>query len=164
MRRQKATSTTCSPARWPGCRGWPTGSRYPRRCSRAPAWSPACSPWIGAAATGAGLSFAALLAAGANAVPAAIFVLGIGTFVHGLAPRYAVVAAYGIVAWSFLVEIIGAGIGASHWLLDTSVLHHIARAPAAGVRWDSAAILISLGIAAAVAGAVAFTRRDLQGA
>ena len=120
--------------------------------------------WIGAAATGAGLSFASLLAAGANAVPAAIFVLGIGTLVHGLAPRYSVVAAYGIVAWSFLVEIIGAGIGASHWLLDTSVLHHIARAPAAGVRWDSAAILISLGIAAAVAGAVAFTRRDLQGA
>ena len=120
--------------------------------------------WAGAAATGAGLGLATLLAAGVNAVPAAIFVLGVGTLVHGLAPRYTVLAAYGIVAWSFLAEIIGAGIGASHWLLDTSVLHHIARAPAAPLRWDSTAILAAIGIAAAITGAAAFSRRDLAGA
>lgn len=120
--------------------------------------------WVGAAATGAGLSFATLLTAGVNALPAAVFVLGTGTLVYGLAPRFAVVAAYGIVAWSFLVEIIGAGIGASRWLLDTSVLHHIARAPATAVRWDSAAILVAIGIAAAIAGAAAFARRDLAAA
>ncbi len=120
--------------------------------------------WAGAAATGAGLSFATLLAAGVNVVPAGIFVLGIGTLAHGLAPRFAAAVAYGVVAWSFLVEIVGAGIGASHWLLDLSVLHHIARAPAAPVRWDSVAILIAIGIAAATAGALAFTRRDLKGA
>jgi ABC-2 type transport system permease protein len=120
--------------------------------------------WIGAAATGAGLSFAGLLAAGVNVIPAGVFVLGAGTLVHGLAPRYAVAAAYAIVAWSFLVEIIGAGIGASRWLLDTSVLHHVARSPATGVRWDSAAILVAIGIAAAVAGALAFRHRDVAGA
>ena len=97
-------------------------------------------------------------------MPAAIFVLGIGMLAYGLAPRFAVVAVYGIVAWSFLVEIIGAGIGASHWLLDTSLLHHIARAPATAVRWDMAAILVAIGIAAAITGAAAFTRRDLAGA
>lgn len=120
--------------------------------------------WAGAAATGAGLSFPALLAAGVNAVPAAVFVLGTGTLIYGLAPRFAAVAAYGIVAWSFLVEIIGADIGASRWLLDTSLLHHITRAPAAPVNWDSLAILAAIGIAAAIAGTVAFTRRDLAGA
>ena len=120
--------------------------------------------WAGAAATGAGLSFPALLAAGVNAVPAAVFVLGTGTLIYGLAPRFAAVAAYGIVAWSFLVEIIGADIGASRWLLDTSLLHHITRAPAAPVNWDSVAILAAIGIAAAIAGTVAFTRRDLAGA
>ena len=72
--------------------------------------------------------------------------------------------AYGVVAWSFLVEIIGASLGVSRWLLDLSVLHHIARAPAAAVPWDSAAILIAFGIAAAIAGALAFARRDLKGA
>lgn len=122
------------------------------------------STWAGAAATGAGLNFATLLAAGVNVIPVGILVLGIGTLVYGLAPRFAAVAAYTVVAWSFIVEIIGAGIGASHWLLDTSVLHHIARAPAAPVQWDMAAILTGIGIAAAIAGAAAFARRDLAGA
>jgi ABC-2 type transport system permease protein len=120
--------------------------------------------WLGAAATGASLSIATMLAAGVNIVPAGIFVLGIGTLVHGLAPRFAVAAAYALVAWSFLLEIVGASLGLSHWLLDTSILHHIARAPAAPVQWDMAAILTAIGIAAAITGALAFTRRDLKGA
>jgi ABC-2 type transport system permease protein len=122
------------------------------------------STWLGAASSGAGLGLATLLAAGVNVVPVGIFVLGIGTLAHGLAPRFATVAAYGIVAWSFIVEIVGASIDASRWLLDLSILHHIARAPAADVRWDSAAILVALGIATAAIGALAFTRRDLKGA
>jgi ABC-2 type transport system permease protein len=119
--------------------------------------------WIGAVPAGAGLGFAALLAAGVNVIAPGIFVLGIGTLAHGLAPRFAATAAYAVVAWSFLVEIIGASLGASHWLLDTSVLHHIARAPAVGVQWGSAGGLVALGIAAAIAGAAALARRDLAG-
>jgi ABC-2 type transport system permease protein len=122
------------------------------------------STWAGAAVTGAELSFATLLAAGVNVIPAGIFVLGVGTLAHGLAPRLATAAAYTVVAWSFLTEIVGAGVGASHWLLDTSVLHHIARAPAVPVRWDTAATLAGIGIVAAIAGAAAFHRRDLTGA
>jgi ABC-2 type transport system permease protein len=68
-----------------------------------------------------------------------------------------------VVAWSFLAEIIGASLGASRWLLDTSVLHHIARAPAVGVQWGGAGVLTALG-AAAIAGAAALARRDLAGA
>lgn len=75
-----------------------------------------------------------------------------------------VVAAYTVVAWSFLVEIVGAGLGTSRWLLDTSVLHHVARAPAVGVRWDGNPVLAALGLAAAALGAPAFARRDLRGA
>ena len=97
-------------------------------------------------------------------MPAGIFVLGIGTLAHGLAPRFAVAVAYGLVAWSFLLEIVGASLGLNHWLLDTSVLHHIARAPAAPVEWDMAAILTAIGIAAALAGTRAFTHRDIKGA
>jgi len=120
--------------------------------------------WVAAAATGAGLSFSSLLAAGINVVPVGIFVLGIGTLAHGLAPRFVAAVAYGFVAWSFLVELVGASLGASRWLLDTSVLHHIARAPAVDVRWDSAALLVALGLAAAAVGAWRFARRDLAGA
>lgn len=122
------------------------------------------STWVGTAITGAGLSFTDLLAAGINVVPVGVLMLGLGTLIHGLAPRMATVFVYGVVAWSFVIEIIGAGLGASGWLLNLSVLHHIARAPAADVRWDSAAILTGLGILAAIIGAAAFARRDLKGA
>jgi ABC-2 type transport system permease protein len=120
--------------------------------------------WVGAASTGADLRVTTVLAAGVNVVPAGVFVLGVGTLLHGLAPRFAAAVAYGLVAWSFLVEIVGAALGASGWLLDTSLLHHLARAPAAQVRWDSAAILVAIGLAAAAVGAIAFARRDLKGA
>lgn len=120
--------------------------------------------WAGAAASGASISFPTMLAAGVNLVPAGIFVLGIGTLVHGLAPRFAVAAAYLVVAWSFLIEVVGASLRLSHWLLDTSIFHHIARAPAAPVQWPMAAIVTAIGIAAAIAGVFAFIRRDLKSA
>jgi len=120
--------------------------------------------WVGAAVVGASVDLPSLLAAGVNVASVGIFVLGVGTLVHGLAPRFVGAVAYGVVAWSFLVEIVGTSLGASHWLLDLSVLHHIARAPAVGVRWDSVAILIALGVVAAAGRMLAFARRDLKGA
>lgn len=120
--------------------------------------------WVGAASTGASIGFPELLAAGVNVVPAGIFVLGVGTLVHAVIPRFASAVAYGLVAWSFLLEIVGAGLGLSRWLLDLSVLHHIARAPAADPRWGMAVVLVALGVAAAALGALAFARRDLAGA
>ena len=120
--------------------------------------------WVGTAITGAGLSLPKLLAAGVNVVPVGILVLGLATLIHGWIPRLTTIASYGLVAWSFLVEIIGAGLGASGWLLDTSLLHHIARAPAVDVRWDAAAILTGLGVLAAILGVVGFAHRDLQNA
>jgi ABC-2 type transport system permease protein len=116
--------------------------------------------WTGAAAAGGGLDLPALLAAGVNVIAPGIFVLGIGTLAHGLVPRFAAPAAYAVVAWSFVVEVVGA----SRWLLDTSVLHHIARAPAVPVQWGSAGALIAIGTAAVVAGAAALAHRDLAGA
>lgn len=120
--------------------------------------------WLGAAITGAGLSFSTLLGAGVNVVPVGIFVLGIGTLVHGLVPRFAAAAAYGLVAWSLIVGIVGAAIGASQWLLDLSALEQVSRAPAEAVRWDGVVTLTVLGVAAAAVGAWRFARRDLAGA
>lgn len=77
---------------------------------------------------------------------------------------FAGAVAYGLVLWSFLVEVVGASVGASHWLLDTSVLHHIARAPASQVRLDSLAVLVVIGTIAGAVGTWRFARRDLSGA
>jgi putative exporter of polyketide antibiotics len=68
---------------------------------------------------------------------------------------------YAVVAWSFLIEMIAAVVSTNRLLLDTSLLHHIAPAPAASPDWVAAASMVGLGLVAAVAGMVAFTRRDL---
>jgi ABC-2 type transport system permease protein len=119
--------------------------------------------WLGAASQNSGVGLGTLLEAGLNVVPPALFVLGIGALVLGLRPRAVSAVAYGVLAWSFLVEIIGAVVNASHWLLDTSVFHQMAAAPAVSPNWTSGASLVALGAAAAAVGAVSFQHRDLAG-
>jgi len=117
--------------------------------------------WAGAATQQSDISLGRILVAGVAVIPAAVFVLGLGTLTQGILPRYAGALAYGIVAWSFLVQLIGSAINANSWLLDLSVFHHLAPAPAADPNWTSAAALATLGISAAALGALTFTRRDL---
>ena len=79
----------------------------------------------------AGVGFTTLLAAGVNVVPAGDHLLGLGVLVFGLWPSDAP-RPWSTGTWrgrSSLV-IVG-GIGAvSHWVLDTSVFHQMASAPA----------------------------------
>jgi ABC-2 type transport system permease protein len=120
--------------------------------------------WVGAASQHSGVSFTRLVEAGLNAVPPAVFLLGLGTLIHGALPRLAPAATYGFIAWSFLVEFVGSVVKVSHWLLDTSVLYHIAPVPAVNPHWVSAAMLVALGVAAAAVGIRLFDRRDLVSA
>ena len=119
--------------------------------------------WLGAASQHAGVSFASLLGAGLNVVPSALCILGIGVFVLGIWPRAASAVTYGLLAWSLLIEVIGGTIDANHWLLDTSVFHEMAAAPAVAPNWTSGGVLVAVGVLAAVLGGVAFGRRDLKG-
>ncbi|HSS09086.1 MAG TPA: hypothetical protein VLL25_04320 [Acidimicrobiales bacterium] len=120
--------------------------------------------WVGAASQHSGLGFGSLIKAGINTVPPALFVLGVGALVHATLPRLTGPAVYGVVAWSFLIEFVGSIVKTNRWLLDTSVLYHVAPAPATNPHWDSAAVLGLLGVAAAVGGTFLFARRDLVSA
>lgn len=51
-----------------------------------------------------------------------------GILTYGWWPRFATNAVYGLVAWSFMIELIAAII-TNRWLADTSVLHHINPVP-----------------------------------
>jgi putative exporter of polyketide antibiotics len=51
----------------------------------------------------------------------------------------------------------------NHWVLDTSVFHQIAAAPAVPPNWTTDGVLVAVGIATAAVGVIAFTHRDLQG-
>jgi len=118
--------------------------------------------WLGAATQHTGFGAGRLVAAGVNAAVPGVFFLGLGTLLLGLWPRAASAGVYAVLAWSLLVELVG-GIGAiSHWLLDTSVFHHVASAPAVPIDWTTNFVLLAVAALAALVGAAAFARRDLQ--
>jgi ABC-2 type transport system permease protein len=117
--------------------------------------------WIGAATRGGGVGFASMMQAGLNVAVPALFILGAGTLMYGIAPRLAAPALYSLVLWSFVIEIVGSTITADHWLLDTAVLSHLGPVPAAGLDWTAIAWLTGLAAIAALIGLAAFNRRDL---
>ncbi len=117
--------------------------------------------WVGVRISGGDIPIDKMFLAGLNIVPPGLLVLGIGTLAHGVAPRIATATAYAVVAWSFLIEMVGAVLKMNHFVLDTSIIHHIAAAPAADPRWGQAAIMLVLGALAAAGGAVALAWRDL---
>jgi polyether ionophore transport system permease protein len=119
--------------------------------------------WLGAATQGTGIGIGTLLAAGVNVVPAAVVVLGVGVLAFGLLPRLVTGATYAVIAWSFLVELLGGLIKADHRVLDTSLFHHMTPSPAVSPNWSADAVLLAVGLAAAAVGYAGFLRRDLEG-
>ena len=117
--------------------------------------------WLGAASQDSGMSFVSVLEAGLNVVPPGLCILGAGALVLGARPRAATVATYGLLVWSVLVELVGGVVGLNHWLLDTSVFHQMAAAPAVSPDWVTGAVLAGIGVAAAAAGTVAFKLRNI---
>jgi len=109
------------------------------------------------------VSPAALVEAGVNIVPPAITVLGVGALALGAWPRGTSIIVYALLGWSLLVVIIG-GIGAaSHWILDTSVFHQMASAPAVSPHWEADGVMVAIGLAGVLVAGIAFNRRDLRG-
>jgi ABC-2 type transport system permease protein len=119
--------------------------------------------WLGAASGHAGLSVSSLLDAGINIAPPALFVLGVGVLVIGVWPRATSIATYAVIVWSALVTLIGGFSNNNHWVLDTSLFHQMAPAPAAAPNWTAGGAMIAIGAAAALVGGAAFRRRDLVG-
>jgi putative exporter of polyketide antibiotics len=118
--------------------------------------------WWGAASQHTGVALPKLLEAGLNATVPGIFVLGAGVLVFGLRPRLTATAAYGVVAWSFLVDLLGAVIKGNDWVRNSSLFTHMALAPAANPDWGTAAVIILLAVGAAAIGMAAFLMRDVE--
>jgi putative exporter of polyketide antibiotics len=98
-----------------------------------------------------------------NLVPPAITVLGIGALGLGVWPRVASIVVYALLGWSLLIVVVG-GIGAtSHWILDTSVFHQMASAPAVSPNWEADSAMLAIGVVGALIGGFSLRQRDLQG-
>ncbi|HUK73693.1 MAG TPA: hypothetical protein VLW50_33945 [Streptosporangiaceae bacterium] len=118
--------------------------------------------WVGAASQHTGLAIRELMLAGLNSTAPAVALLGIGVCTLGFVPRLTTIVCWGILAWAFLLDMLGSAIKVNHWLMDTSLLQHMALAPAVNPSWRIVATYLAIGCVAAFLGGWRFTQRDLQ--
>ena len=116
--------------------------------------------WVGVHDERIGLD--AMLRAGLNLAVPGLFVLGFGVLLYGLAPRWAALALYVTVLWTFLVEVFGTSITTNRWLLDTALLTHLGPVPASPLQWHNLLAICAIAVVSAGLGLVAFERRDLS--
>lgn len=107
------------------------------------------------------LDFIKMFYAGINLAIPAIFLLGVGIFVFAVLPRITSAVIYGIVASSFLIEMLASVVKNQKWILDLSVLYHMNFAPAVDPNWHNNFILIGIGIISATVGVLIFNQRDI---
>jgi polyether ionophore transport system permease protein len=119
--------------------------------------------WAGAASQDAGVGLPRLLEAGANCLPTAFLFLGLAALGFAIVPRATSGIAYGLVTIAFVWELFGALLGAPQWLLDVTPFQHLGLVPAQPFRAVPAAVMLALGLGAALTATVAFRRRDLTG-
>lgn len=117
--------------------------------------------WIGAAAQSSGIPLSKMLEAGLNAVALGLLFLGLGTLVFGFVPRLTASLTLGLVAGTFLLEMVGSVVKAPSWLLDLSPFHHLSLAPAASLDVTATLAMVAVAAFAALLGMLAFARRDL---
>jgi putative exporter of polyketide antibiotics len=120
------------------------------------------STWAGAKVQGVDTGFATTLKAGLNVVPTALLVLGIGATVRSVAPRAAAAAVYGVVAWSFVADLLSSLVDGTRWLEHFSVFDYMALAPSEAVDTTTVVATTLLAVALLALAVVLFTRRDVQ--
>ena len=108
---------------------------------------------------GAGTVFVA----GLNAAAPGLLLLGLAVLTFALAPRATGRVAYGLLAWSFLLEMLASAVDVPDLVRDTSLLHHVALAPAVAVSWGPVVLYLALAVLATAVGVRGFARRDLAG-
>ena len=117
----------------------------------------------GAALAGVSIPLTQMLATGGNCLPVALLFLGVALLCYALMPRVGIAVAYCLVAVAFMWQLVGSLVGAPRWLLDATPFAHIALLPTQSFRSVDAAAMLTLALAAGLAGLAAFSRRDLTG-
>ncbi|HSX36267.1 MAG TPA: hypothetical protein VLH84_05035 [Patescibacteria group bacterium] len=118
--------------------------------------------WLSTLSQDVGLPLHTFMTAGLNTIAPAIFVLGAGILTLGWRPRLTTFVGFGILGWSFLIQMLGSGLNLNHWLLDTSIFTHVALAPAVNPHWTANGVLCIVGVMLGTLGVLKFVKRDLE--
>jgi ABC-2 type transport system permease protein len=121
----------------------------------------ALAMWVGTSAIGVPLSPGAALAGSLNVAPVALLCLGAAMLAWGMQPQY--VAAIGSVpaVGGFLLQVLAPSLGAPAWVAEISPYAHLAAVPESPPDWAATAALTGVAAGLAVAGVLAYARRDL---
>jgi ABC-2 type transport system permease protein len=117
--------------------------------------------WAGARSQGVHLAIGDLLVAGANVVPAALLALAVGAVALAVAPRVSGTVVYALVAWSFVIDLLGSLVTALEPLTRLSIFHYVTLAPAQDPDWTALTAMTLLALALAATAGVLLERRDL---
>jgi ABC-2 type transport system permease protein len=117
--------------------------------------------WAGAASQGVAISLLEMLEAGANCLPVALLFLGIAALAYAVVPRASAGIAYGLVAVTFLWQLVGSLVGAPKWVVDLTPFAHVGLVPTQAFRGQAAAVMVAIAVLAALASMLVFARRDL---
>lgn len=119
--------------------------------------------WAGMAMAGGGLGLPAALAGTTNVLTVVALCLGASVLALGLLPRAVVFAGAVPSIGGFLLLTTATSAGAPAWVGRLSPFDHLAPVPAEAPNWGAALAMLAVAAAAAVAGVVAYERRDLRG-
>ena len=120
--------------------------------------------WLGGAATGAPLTPGDAFFATFNAVPMVLVFAGLSVLVFGIAPRLTVAVGASSAVVAYVLQLVGPLLEWPDWVVAMSPFHHLAAVPVDPFGLSAAIVMVTLGVALAGAGILAFERRDLVGA
>lgn len=120
--------------------------------------------WAGARAVGADVAIGDALASVYNTLPAVVVFLGFAVLLLGIAPRLTVAVGASAPILLYVLELVGPPLDWPGWVLGLSPFHHLGNAPLDPVSTTAAVVMVAIGVAAGLAGGIAFQRRDIVGA
>jgi len=120
--------------------------------------------WSGATIEGAAVSLTSMLEAGLNCVPVAALFLGVAALAFALLPRASIPLAYGLVAVSFVWQLLGSALSVPGWLRGLSPFDHVGLVPAQPLKAQAAVWMLAIAVLALAVALHSFSRRDLIGA
>jgi ABC-2 type transport system permease protein len=102
-----------------------------------------------------------MLGAAIAQLPAALVIVGVAALAIGALPDACVAIAWTAVGLAVLLNIFGAALQLSHWVLDISPFTHAPRLPGGTVSVAALAWLCVIGVGLCALGLAALRRRDV---